>query len=94
MTVTTKPAARFVPTLTEVVRPPVVNPTVAIDRVALVEQVLQAVKPKLEQQLRTALYALVEEQLCKLTPQWQEDVETAVNAAVEQALAQRFPPGI
>ena len=94
MTVTTKPIARFVPTLTEVVRPPVVSPTEAIDRVALVDQVLQAVKPRLEQQLRTALYAMVEEQLCKTTPPWQKDVEIAVNAAVEQALAQRFPPGI
>jgi uncharacterized protein YgbK (DUF1537 family) len=94
MTVTTRPAARFVPTLTEVVRPGVAAPTTGIDREALVEQVFQAVKPRLEQQLRTALYALVEEQLCKAAPQWQEDVETAVNAAVAQALAQRLPPRI
>jgi hypothetical protein len=65
-----------------------------MDRVALAEQVLQAVKPRLEHQMRTALYALVEEQLCKAAPLWQRDVEAAVNAAVDQALAQRMPPRI
>lgn len=91
MMATAKPATRFVPTLTEVVQPGVVPRTPAIDREALVEQVLQAVRPRLEQQLRTALYALVEDQLCKALPQWQLDVDTAVNAAVAQALTQRLP---
>lgn len=89
---TTKPPNRFVPTLTEVVRPGLAPPTPAIDREVLVEQVLQALKPQLEQQLRAELYTLVEEQLCKALPQWQLDVETVVNAAVAQALAQRLPP--
>jgi hypothetical protein len=89
---TAKPPIRFVPTLTEVVRPGVAPPTPVIDREVLVQQVLQAVKPLLEQQLRTELYALVEEQLCKTQHQWQLDVETAVNAAVSQAMAQRRSP--
>ena len=94
MTVTTKPVARFVPTLTEVVRPGAASPASGVDREAIVAQVLQSLRPRIEHQLRTALYALVEEQLCKAAPQWQLDVEDAVNAAVAQALAQRIPPRI
>jgi hypothetical protein len=94
MTVTTKAAARFVPTLTEVVRPGVAPLTHGVDRGAIVEQVLQALRPRLEQQMRTALYAMVEEQLCKAAPLWQQDIEDAVDAAVTQALAQRIPPRI
>jgi hypothetical protein len=91
---TSKPPIRFVPTLTEVVRPGVAPPTAVIDREALVEHVLQALKPGLEQQLRTELYALIEEQLCKALPQWHLDVEMAVNVAVAQALVERMPPKI
>jgi hypothetical protein len=87
-----KPANRFVPTLTEVVHPGTLASAPVIDRAALVEQVMQTVKPRLEQQLRTALYAMVEEQLCKAAPQWQLDVEAAVNAAVEQAIGKQTPP--
>jgi hypothetical protein len=92
--VTTKPVLRFVPTLTEVVRPGAIPPTPLVDREALIEQVLQAVKPQLEQQMRAALHTLVEEQLRKTAPQWELDVQTAVKAAVAQALVQRKPPKI
>jgi hypothetical protein len=90
----TKPALRFIPTLTEVVRPGVAPLPAPINPEYLVEQVLQAVRPRLEQQLRAALHALVEEQLRKASPQWQLDVENAVNAAVAQAVAQRMPPKV
>jgi uncharacterized protein YgbK (DUF1537 family) len=89
-----KPAIRFVPTLTEVVRPGTITSAPVIDRDALVEQVMQMVKPRLEQQLRTALYAMVEEQLREAAPQWQLDVEAAVNAAVEQVIGKQTPPKI
>lgn len=89
---TPKVIPRVVPTLTEVVRPSPTARATVIDRDALVDQVLQALKPRLEQQLRTALYAMVEEQLCNAAPQWQLDVAAAVNAAVEQVTGLQTPP--
>jgi hypothetical protein len=90
---TTKPVPRFVPTLTEVVRPGLLAPPgPLIDSDALTKQVLEALKPRFEQQLRTALQAVVEEQLRQDSSCWQREVEIAVNAAVERALAQRLPP--
>jgi hypothetical protein len=87
----TKSAPRFVPTLTEVVRPAPVAQGPLIDRDALVRQVLETLKPRLEQQMRTALHALVEDQMRQASSQWQLEVEIAVNTAVEQALAQQVP---
>jgi len=91
MTVTTKPTVRFVPTLTEVVRSSDEPTAPVFDHKALVEQVLQVLKPRLEQQLRTSLYALADEHLCKVGPQLELDIGIAVNAAVAQALTQRIP---
>jgi hypothetical protein len=87
----TKSAPRFVPTLTEVVRLGPVAQRPLIDREALVRQVLETLKPRLEQQMRTALHALVEDQMRQTSSQWQLEVESAVNMAVEQALAQQVP---
>lgn len=83
-----KPPPRFVPTLTEVVspgnlhrmRPPV-------DGERLVEEVLQSVRPRLEQQLRAALQAQVDEHMRMAATQWREDIETAVRAAVAKSLS-------
>lgn len=87
-----KPLPRFVPTLTEVVRPGAVRPVQPpIDRERLVEQVLQAVKPRLEQQLRQALVPLIDEHIRKASPQWRSDVEATVESAVAQLLAHRTP---
>ncbi len=87
----TKPIPRFVPTLTEVVRPGVVAQDPWIDREALVSQVLETLKPRLEQQLRTALHAVVEEELRKASSQWLQDVDSAVNSAVDRAMDKRSP---
>ena len=88
-----KPVPRFVPTLTEVVRPGLGPHGPLLDREALVSQVLEALQPRLEQQLRIALHAVVEDQLRQASGQWQLEVESAVNAVVEQALSQnRAPP--
>jgi hypothetical protein len=89
---TTKPFPRFVPTLTEVVRPDLAAQAPLIDHDVLVRQVLEALQPRLEQQLRTALHAVVEDQLRKASSRWQLEVEVAVSTAVEQALSQRVPP--
>ena len=87
---TSKQLPRFVPTLTEVVRPGAartVQPS--IDRERLIEQVLQAVKPRLEQQLRQALGPLIEEHIRKASPQWRSDIEATVESAVAQLLVHR-----
>lgn len=88
-----KPPPRFVPTLTEVVRPGVVPPvTAVIDPEHLTEQVLQAIKPRLEQQLRASLHAWVEEHMRRVAPQLQQDMEAAVKEAVTQATASQAAP--
>ena len=83
---TNKPAPRFVPTLTEVVRPGLPKAPPAFDRDELVEQVLQALKPRLEQQLRASLQVVVEQHLRAAAPQMQRDMEEAVEAAVSNAI--------
>lgn len=83
---TNRPAPRFVPTLTEVVRPGLHVPPPAVDRNEMVEQVLQALKPRLEQQLRASLQAVVEQHLRTTAAQMQRDMEEAVEAAVSNAI--------
>lgn len=80
-----KPPPRFVPTLTEVVHPGQLPVAPPIDCERLVEQVLQSIKPRLEQQLRAALQTQVEEHMRVAATQWQQDIEDAVRSAVEQA---------
>lgn len=83
---TNKPAARFVPTLTEVVRPGLPKAPPAVDRNQLVEEVLRALKPRLEQQLRASLQLVVEQHVRTSASQMQHDMEEAVEAAVSNAL--------
>jgi len=89
---TQKPSARFVPTLTEVVQPGQADASPGMDRDTLVEQVLQTVKPKLEQQLRASLQALVEQQMREAAPRLQKDIEEAVDMAVALAIARMSRP--
>jgi hypothetical protein len=84
-----KPLPRFVPTLTEVVRTGVARPAPPLDRERLIEQVLQTVKPRLEQQLRQSLGVLIDEQIRQASPQWRIEIEATVESVVAQALAQR-----
>ena len=83
---TNKPAARFFPTLTEVVRPGLPKAPAAVDRNQLVEEVLHALKPRLEQQLRVSLQLLIEQHVRTSASQMQYDMEEAVEAAVSNAL--------
>ena len=90
---TTRQVPRTVPTLTEVVRPgsaPVPPPVIDCNQLA--EQVLQILKPRLEQQLRASLIALINDQIRQASEQWQPELEAAVRLAVEQALGQSQPP--
>jgi hypothetical protein len=90
-----KPTPRFLPTLTEVVRP--ANPPEppapsGIDTDAMVDKVMQAVSPHIENQLRELVSDLVQEQLRELAPRIQHDLAQMVRAAVEGALAEMPQP--
>lgn len=89
---TNKPVPRFVPTLTEVVRPGLPTRPPEIDPERLAEQVLQAVKPRLEQQLRASLQVLIEQHLRAAAPRLQQELEDAVFAAVTKAIARANLP--
>jgi hypothetical protein len=78
---------RFVPTLTEVVQPGQPHTVTAIDTEWLAEQVLQTIKPKLEQQLRASLQVLIEQQMRAMAPTLQQEMEDAIRVAVAQTLA-------
>lgn len=82
-----KVVPRFVPTLTEVVHPGQQSTVAAVDPEWLAEQVLQTVKPKLEQQLRASLQILIEQQMRANAPRMQQDMEEAIRVAVAHTLA-------
>ena len=78
---------RFVPTLTEVVQPVPPTTATAVDTQWLAEQVLQTVKPKLEQQLRASLQVVIEQHLQAAAPRLQQEMDEAIRVAVAHALA-------
>lgn len=78
---------RFVPTLTEVVQPGQPTTLTAVDPQWLAEQVLQTVKPKLEQQLRASLQVVIEQHLQASAPRLQQEMEEAIRVAVAHTLA-------
>ncbi|WP_294765246.1 hypothetical protein [uncultured Rhodoferax sp.] len=85
MTRPNKPTPRFLPTLTEVVQPPVAPEPPAppdIDTEMMVARVMQAIAPHIENQLRALVADLVQEQLRELSPRIQHDLEQMVRAAV------------
>ena len=81
-----KPVPRIVPTLTEVFRPGQPTKAIAVDPEWLAEQVLQAVKPKLEQQLRASLQVLIEQQMRATAPRLLQEMEEAIRVAVDHSL--------
>lgn len=84
---TGKPPHRFVPTLTEVFHPGQAPAAATpVDTQQLVEQVLAALKPRMEQQLRASLQALVDEQMRMASAGWEREIHEAVQAAVTNAV--------
>ena len=97
---------RFVPTLTEVVRPETLTSeppsglvAAGVDRAASEEQlvlrVLQRVDLVLERRLREAVGALILEHTKALAPQLREEIVAVVRQSVSQAFAQEastLPP--
>jgi hypothetical protein len=92
-----KPTSRFLPTLTEVVRPPVqsveesfahTQPPLEIDTDAMVDQIMQAVAPLVQAQLRDMVTGVVQTQLKEMTPRIEQDLAAMVRVAVQGALAE------
>jgi hypothetical protein len=98
MSKSTKPAPRFVPTLTEVVIPPSLNlGPVAPEPTAeeLIEQVQRQVLPNLERRVEQALYRLVGELISQkwstISAELAKDVNELIDQKVREALSQRKP---
>lgn len=82
-----KSVPRFVPTLTEVVQPGRPSAVTTIDPKWLADQVLETLKPRLEQQLRASLQLLIEQQMRESAPRMQQEMEEAIRVAVTHTLA-------
>jgi hypothetical protein len=81
---------RFVPTLTEVVRPatePRPAPASDLSQEQIVEKVMQRVDLILERRLREAIAAAVLEQTRSIAPMLREEIEAVVRESVARACA-------
>lgn len=79
---------RFVPTLTEIVRPHDFAATDMLDQQQLADRLLQRIMPRVEAQLRASLQTLVQDHLRMLEPRLQQAVELAARQAILQAVSQ------
>lgn len=77
---------RFVPTLTEIVRPNDFAATEIQDQQQLADRLLQRIMPKVEAQLRASLQTLVQDHLRMLEPRLQQAVELAARRAIAKAV--------
>ena len=86
----TRTPPRYVPTLTEVVRPTSAQAPVAglpITQEQLVRRVMQQVDMTLERKLREAVAATVLEHTRAIAPLLREEIEAVVRETVTQAFA-------
>lgn len=86
---------RFVPTLTEVVRPAAgaaepAPPAPPVDQEQIVQRVMQRVDATLERRLREALASAIVEHTRTLGPILQDEIEAVVRQAVAEAFADEF----
>lgn len=80
-----RPPTRFLPTLTEVVRPGATVVGESLSQDALVARVLQRVVPLVEARVRAQAEVLVQESLKLLAAQLQQDVQLAVRQTLADA---------
>lgn len=91
-----KSPPRFLPTLTEVVHPPVMPQATKVtspDQEHLVERVMQRLDVSLEPLLRDVIGAMVQEQIRALEPLLQDKMELVVRQAVAEAVEREMNPG-
>lgn len=83
---------RYVPTLTEVVKPApapaVAAPAAGLSQEQLIRRVMQRVDLTLERRLREAIAATVIEQTRSIGPLLREEIELVVRQTVSQAFAE------
>ena len=87
---------RYVPTLTEVVKPAAAGSTdtaAGVSQEQLVQRVLQRVGLTLERRLREAIATAVLEQTRALGPLLREEIEQVVRQTVSQAFAEELEAG-
>jgi hypothetical protein len=90
-----KKLLRSLPTLTEVVTPPLLSDPVPavdmqpplLDSDAIIERVLQRLDLSLEDKVRSVIETLVEEHIREVEPRLKQKVGVAVRAAVSKAVA-------
>lgn len=93
-----RPPPRYVPTLTEVVRPtapsgteaPAATAAPAVTQEEVVRRVLQRVDEMLERRLRERIAAVVIEQTHSLAPLLRDEIEASVRQVVADAFEQEF----
>lgn len=83
---------RFVPTLTEIVRPNDFDTTDHLEQQQLTDRLLQRIMPKVEAQLRNSIQALVQDQMRLLEPRLQQAVELATRQAIAKAVTDELEP--
>lgn len=91
---TAKPSARFFPTLTEVVQPGIALPQMPVDVERLTQQVIDRVRPRLEQQLRANLQVALDSYMRAALPQYHAELDAVVESVVGEALAKLQPQGV
>jgi len=88
---------RYVPTLTEVVKPAAGKPEPAaaagVSQEQLIHRVMQRVDVSLERRLREAIAATVLEQTRAIGPLLREEIEQVVRQTVSQAFAEELEAG-
>ena len=88
---------RYVPTLTEVVKPApapaAAAPVAGLSQEQLIHRVMQRVDLTLERRLREAVAATVIEQTRTLGPLLREEIEQVVRQTVSQAFAEELEAG-
>ena len=86
---------RYVPTLTEVVKPSPAAPAPppGLSQEQLIQRVMQRVDLTLERRLREAIAATVIEQTRSIGPLLREEIESVVRQTVSQAFAEELDAG-
>jgi hypothetical protein len=89
---------RFVPTLTEVVKPSsegrAVAPSDTATQELIIQRVMTRVDMTLERRLREAIAATVLEQTRSIAPMLRSEIEAVVRETVEEAFAEELAAGI
>jgi tRNA uridine 5-carbamoylmethylation protein Kti12 len=89
---------RFVPTLTEVVKPSTESKAAHVSDTASQELIIQRVMTRvdmtLERRLREAIAATVLEQTRSIAPMLRSEIEAVVRETVEEAFAEELAAGL